>query len=263
MVAGDPPPTFTLTSFGITDVGLRRSHNEDNFSRNDELGLYVVADGMGGHAAGEVASLNAIETINEFVKRQADDSSVTWPFGFDARFSNQANALLNGIRLANQRVFDLQHSKTDLSGMGTTVAALRIEGHQCVIAHVGDSRVYRFRGGELELMTSDHSWVNEQLQKQIITAEEARNHRYRNVITRALGNRLDLDIDARVETLQGEDMFLLCSDGLSGMIEDEDIAVGLDPAADLREMANRLIAAANMAGGHDNISVVVVKVTVA
>jgi protein phosphatase len=259
MVAGDAPPQFTLSSFGITDVGLRRSHNEDSFSRNDDLGLYLVADGMGGHAAGEVASQNAIETINEFVKRQADDSSVTWPFGFDARFSSQANALLNGIRLANQKVYDLQHSKTDLSGMGTTIAAMRVEGHQAIIAHVGDSRVYRFRNGVLELLTSDHSWVNEQLQKQIITPEEARNHRYRNVITRALGNRLDLEIDARIETLQDGDLYLLCSDGLSGMIEDEDISHGLDPKGDLREMANRLIAAANMAGGHDNISVVIVR----
>jgi serine/threonine protein phosphatase PrpC len=260
-VAGEAPSQFKLSSFGITDVGLRRSHNEDSFSRNDDLGLYLVADGMGGHAAGEVASQNAIETINEFVRKQADDSSVTWPFGFDARFSNQANALLNGIRMANQKVFDLQHSKTDLSGMGTTIAALRIEDDHAIIAHVGDSRAYRYRDNHLELLTSDHSWVNEQLQKQIITAEEARNHRYRNVITRALGNRLDLDIDARVEGLEPEDLFLLCSDGLSGMIDDVEIAGSLDPKGALREMANSLVAAANMAGGHDNISVVIVRVT--
>jgi protein phosphatase len=257
----DSSTQLRMESFGITDVGLRRSHNEDSFARNDSLGLYVVADGMGGHAAGEVASHTAIETIEEFVCRQADDSSVTWPFGFDARFSNQANALINGIRLANQRVYDLQQAKSELNGMGTTVAALRVEGSKAIIAHVGDSRVYRLRDGVLELLTSDHSWVNEQLQKQIITAEEARNHRYRNVITRALGNRLDLEIDARIEPVLPGDIFLLCSDGLSGMLEDDELEEGLSAGGELRDMTNRLVTAANLAGGHDNISAVVVRAT--
>lgn len=143
--------------------------------------------------------------------------------------------------------------------MGTTIVTLRINDSLATLAHVGDSRVYRMRNDELELLTSDHSWVNEQLQKNIITAEEARNHRYKNVITRALGNRNDLEIDIRIEDIEAGDQFLLCSDGLSGMVEDWELRDVLrDSATDLRAAANRMIALANEAGGHDNISVVLV-----
>jgi protein phosphatase len=128
------------------------------------------------------------------------------------------------------------------------------------IAHVGDSRVYRLRRGVFEQLTTDHSWVNEQLQKNIITADEARNHRYRNVITRALGNRLDLEIDVRVEPIEPGDLFLICSDGLSTMVEDDEIAAILRETPDLRECANKLVARANEAGGHDNITVVLARV---
>jgi protein phosphatase len=174
--------SMIVRSFGITDVGLKRSHNEDNFYRSDELGIYLVADGMGGHAAGEVASNTAIQSIAEFAERFAKDRSLTWPFGFDNRLSEEGNALITGIQLANQTLCKMQQQQTELTGMGTTLAALRITGDQALIAHVGDSRVYRLRGDSFELLTSDHSWVNEQLQKNIITAEEARTHRYRNVI---------------------------------------------------------------------------------
>lgn len=250
------------SSFGITDVGLKRTHNEDNFFRSDEIGLYLVADGMGGHAAGEVASGAAIESIASFAKRHAEDEGLTWPFGFDQRLTPEANALISGVRMANQTLFTMQHDRAELNGMGTTVATLRITNDQATIAHVGDSRVYRLRGETFELLTSDHSWVNEQLQKNIITAEEARNHRYKNVITRALGNRLDLEIDVRLETVEEGDLYLLCSDGLSGMVDDEQLRATLIASeGDLRALANKLIAMANEAGGHDNISAVVVHCT--
>ncbi|MBX7245725.1 MAG: Stp1/IreP family PP2C-type Ser/Thr phosphatase [Candidatus Sumerlaeaceae bacterium] len=249
-----------LTSFGITDVGLRRSHNEDNFYRSDESGLFLVADGMGGHAAGEVASGSAIQAIVEFFIRHAEDSSVTWPFGYDTRFSAAANALLNGVRLANQRLYNLQQERPELSGMGTTIAAIEVNKGVATMAHVGDSRVYRFRDDTFELLTSDHSWVNEQLQKNIITAEEARNHRYRNVITRALGNRLDLEIDVRLEDVKPGDTFLVCSDGLSGMVPDDAMGETVRSTKDLRECANKLVSMANEAGGHDNITVVLLRV---
>lgn len=249
-----------LHSFGITDVGLKRTHNEDNFYRSDELGLYLVADGMGGHAAGEVASGAAIEAIVGFAERHSKDDALTWPFGFDARFSPAANALISGIRLANQTLFTMQQERPELNGMGTTIATLRIDEEEATLAHVGDSRVYRMRGDDLSLLTSDHSWVNEQLQKNIITAEEARNHRYKNVITRALGNRVDLEIDVRMETVEAGDRFLLCSDGLSGMVEDWEMREVLTAAqSDLRGAANKLVALANEAGGHDNISVVLIR----
>lgn len=248
-----------LRSFGITDVGLKRTHNEDNFFRSDELGIYLVADGMGGHAAGEVASSMSVKTVAEFAEKFSRDSSLTWPFGFDTRLTDEGNALITGIQLANHTLCKMQQQRQELNGMGTTLAALRITGNQALVAHVGDSRVYRMRDGQLELLTSDHSWVNEQLQKNIITAEEARTHRYRNVITRALGNRTELEIDVRLETVLSGDCFLLCSDGLSGMIEDEEMLTLMKESPDcIRTMSNRLVARANEAGGHDNISVVIV-----
>jgi serine/threonine protein phosphatase PrpC len=253
------PASMNLQSYGVTDVGLKRTHNEDSFLRSDDLGLYVVADGMGGHAAGEVASTTAIQSVEDFAAKQAHDQSLTWPFGFDTRFSVAANALLNGLRLANHQLCRMQQEQPDLSGMGTTVAALRIDGTEATIAHVGDSRVYRLRQGEFGTLTSDHSWVNEQLQKHIITEEEARNHRYKNVITRALGNRPELEIDVRVEQVESGDLYLVCSDGLSGMVGDEAILDTLNSMDDLRECANKLVMLANEAGGNDNITVVLVK----
>lgn len=249
-----------LRSFGITDVGLKRSHNEDSFYRSDELGLYVVADGMGGHAAGEVASSTAVSAISEFCESHAKDPNQTWPFDFDDRYSAEANALLTGIMLGNNKLCQLQHDRSELAGMGTTIASLRIDETGATFAHVGDSRIYRFRDGSLDLLTNDHSWVNEQLQKNIITIEEARTHRYKNVITRALGNKPALEIDVRFEKTQLEDSFLLCSDGLSGMVDDEVVEQILLNCEDLRECANKLVAVANEAGGSDNITVIIVKV---
>lgn len=249
-----------IRSFGITDVGLKRTHNEDNFYRSDEQGIYLVADGMGGHAAGEVASNSSIQIISDFFERFSNDKNLTWPFGFDTRYSEEDNALITGIQLANQTLCKMQQQRPELSGMGTTLAAMSIHNSQALIAHVGDSRVYRMRDNKLELLTSDHSWVNEQLQKNIITAEEARTHRYRNVITRALGNRNELEIDLRTEEVLSGDQFLLCSDGLSGMIDDNEIAEIMIKYSDsIRLVANTLVARANEAGGHDNISVVLLQ----
>lgn len=250
---------MNLRSFGITDVGLKRTHNEDNFYRSDELGMYLVADGMGGHAAGEVASNTSIQAVAAFAEKFSKDKSLTWPFGYDTRLSDEQNVMVTGIQLANQTLCKMQQEQTELNGMGTTLVALRITGDQALIAHVGDSRVYRMRGETFELLTSDHSWVNEQLLKNIITAEEARTHRYRNVITRALGNRTELEIDVRVDQVEPGDSFLLCSDGLSGMMEDSVIEEVMRTYQDsIRQAANTLVARANEAGGHDNISVVIV-----
>lgn len=221
--------------------------------------MYLVADGMGGHAAGEVASNSSIQAVADFAEKFSLDKSLTWPFGYDTRLSDEHNALVTGIQLANQTLCKMQQERAELNGMGTTLVALRVTGDQALIAHVGDSRVYRMRGDNFELLTSDHSWVNEQLLKNIITAEEARIHRYRNVITRALGNRTELEIDLRIDQVEPGDSFMLCSDGLSGMIEDTVIEEIMRTHHDsIRQAANTLVARANEAGGHDNISVVIV-----
>jgi serine/threonine protein phosphatase PrpC len=250
-----------IISAGRSDVGMKRPHNEDSIEINESLNLYAVADGMGGHAAGEVASRTAIETLAAFIASASTDRDFTWPFGFDKKVGLAENVLLTGFQLANRKVCQLSADNEKYSGMGTTMASLYIPGRYVYVAHVGDSRVYRMREGELRQVTSDHSWVNEQLQRNIITEDEARNHRWRNVITRALGNRLDLEIDILcLEAVPG-DAYLLCSDGLSGMVSDEAIAqIMFNGADDLESVTGALINAANEAGGQDNISAIVVKI---
>jgi protein phosphatase len=252
---------FHLETCGQSDVGLRRPHNEDTIEVNDALHLYVVADGMGGHAAGEVASRTAVDAMREFIDHAQTDKDFTWPFGFDNALSTPENLLSSAIQLANRRVCQLAGENRDYNGMGTTLTALYEADDQILIGHVGDSRTYRLRGGQLELITNDHSWVNEQLQRNIITEDEARHHRWRNVITRALGNRPDLEVDLKSLEPQEGDLFLLCSDGLSGLVGDEEITRILSEASDPLEGAcQALIEAANREGGIDNISVILVRV---
>lgn len=267
MVLANPGPATSggqqrVHAAGRSDVGMKRPHNEDTIEISETLNLYAVADGMGGHAAGEVASRTAIETLAAFVAAAATDRDFTWPFGFDKKVGLAENVLLTGFQLANRRVCQLAQENEKYQGMGTTMVSLYVPGRSAYIAHVGDSRVYRLREGQLRQVTSDHSWVNEQLQRNIITEDEARNHRWRNVITRALGNRLDLEIDIVCLESQPGDVFLLCSDGLSGLVPDEMIAEILQHGADdLEAISGALIAAANEAGGPDNISAIVVKIT--
>ncbi len=248
-----------FTSYGITDVGLKRGHNEDNYGFDDRIGLYLVADGMGGHAAGEVASSTAINTIFDFIRRFRGENDVTWPFDFNPSLTRSENALLNSIQLANESVCTLAGENQAYSGMGTTVVALMIDGNQGYVAHMGDSRLYRLRNGVLTSLTMDHSWVNEQLRKNILTEEEARNHRWRNVITRALGNKLDIDVELNRLEIQHRDRFLLCTDGLSGMVTDEAICRILMENKDLESSCLALIAQANANGGMDNITTVMVE----
>lgn len=251
-----------VESHGVTDVGLKRSHNEDHFACDDELGLYLVADGMGGHAAGEVASHSAIKAIQEFIGRFCTEDDLTWPFDLDPDLNRTENALRISIRLANGQVCQQANEKEEYNGMGTTVVGLIVYGKKATVAHVGDSRLYRLRNASLELLTLDHSWVNEQLRNNIITEEEAKNHRWRNVITRALGNKADLEVEMNAFDVESGDIYLICSDGLSGMIPDKDLRrIMLEHIDSLPEACDALIARANANGGMDNITAVAVRAT--
>ncbi len=246
-------------SSGLTDVGLKRTHNEDNFACDDELGLYVVADGMGGHAAGEVASGTAVDAMREFILKYHGEQDVTWPFGVETSMSIDENALATAVRLANSAVCTLANENQAYSGMGTTVVGLLLNETKAIVAHVGDSRLYRLRGEELTQITADHSWVNEQLRRNIISAEEAKSHRWRNVITRALGNKMDIEVELQPLDLQTGDVFLLCTDGLSGMISDEDIQQALLENIDNMPRATEaLLNQANANGGIDNVTALLV-----
>jgi protein phosphatase len=249
-----------LTYQSISDVGKKRKGNEDSYLVNAEQDLFVVADGMGGHAAGEVASRVAVDAINEFVLLTSGDDEITWPFGLDESISYDGNRLKTAIRFANRKVLEATRERTEYEGMATTVAAVLVDGTSANIGHVGDSRVYLVRDGRIEQLTSDHSWVNEQIESGVISADQARSHPLRNVVTRALGGKPDLQVDMQVHRIEPGDVLLLCSDGLTTMITDEDIArLVADAGADLEKAARALVAAANTRGGEDNITVLLLR----
>jgi serine/threonine protein phosphatase PrpC len=221
-----------------TDTGRQRRENEDNaFARAP---VFVVADGMGGARAGEVASKIAIET---FERDLPGDGS-------------PEDRLAGCVREANRRIYEVSRSEHEHAGMGTTLTAAYLDDSDLAIAHVGDSRAYLFRDGELTRLTRDHSLVQELVQRGKLTEEQASEHPQRSIITRALGPEPDVDVDTRTYPVRPGDVLLLCSDGLNSMLSDEQIAHVLASAGSLREAADELIAEANEAGGRDNITVV-------
>ncbi len=249
-----------ISSEALTDVGRKRKGNEDAHSVDAGHKLYVVADGMGGHAAGEVASRIAVDSIGEFVVLTAGNEEITWPFGLDETISYDGNRLKTAIRHANRKVLEATRENAELEGMATTVAAVLVDGDIVNIAHVGDSRIYKWSDGEMTLLTSDHSWVNEQIQTGVISPEQARSHPLRNVVTRALGGRADLLVDIQALPVKSGEVLLLCSDGLTTMLPDEDIVAVLERSAgDISTAARDLVDEANERGGEDNITVVLMK----
>jgi serine/threonine protein phosphatase PrpC len=249
-----------IEAFGRTDVGRRRKINEDSFLVSPETSLYAVCDGMGGHNAGEVASRMAVETISAFVERSAVEKEITWPWGLDAGLSFDANRLKTAIRLANSRVFQAADNREELTGMGTTVVALLISGDHMTIGSAGDSRCYLVRDGQLKQLTRDDSWVSAALGEGILNSDDVEHHPLRNVITKAVGARDTIDLDLVEHELQPGDVVLLCSDGLHGMVSDQDIArILASPPDSLEEASARLVAAANEAGGRDNVTVVLLR----
>lgn len=249
-----------VTYQALTDVGRKRKGNEDSLFVNPEQKLFVVADGMGGHAAGEIASRIAVDSINEFVCLTGGDEEITWPFGLDETISYDGNRLKTAVRFANKKVLEATKEKSEYEGMATTVCAVLVDDQVANLAHVGDSRVYLFRDGELQQLTSDHSWVNEQIQSGVISAEQARTHPLRNVVTRALGGKADLQVDMQTHDFRTGDVLLLCSDGLTTMIPDDEIArVMRAGAGDIETTAQDLVDAANARGGEDNITVVLLQ----
>ncbi len=249
-----------IEGFGRTDVGRRRKINEDSFLVSPETSLFAVCDGMGGHNAGEVASGLAIETLAEFVATSAAERDVTWPWGLDANLSFDANRLKTAIRLANARVFQAAEKREELTGMGTTVVASVVTGALMTIGSAGDSRCYVVREGELKQLTRDDSWVSAALGEGILNSDDVEHHPLRNVITKAVGARESIDLDLIEHRFVPEDLAMLCSDGLHGMLNDQELARLLRPASDpLEQIAGRLIDAANEAGGRDNVTVVLLR----
>jgi PPM family protein phosphatase len=257
-----PPLSYSWAV--LSDPGLRRTSNEDCHSVRPDVGLYMVADGMGGHVAGEVASRIAVEAIEAFTEETAGaDKNRTWPFPFEPSISLEANRLKAAFRLANRRIAGAISESQDLRGMATTASALLIGPLNACVAHVGDSRVYVLREGALQQITHDHSWVEEQVRAGTMSATAARQHPWRNVVTRALSGGEDPEVDVTELRLEPGERVLLCSDGLFGVVTDQQIANILsDQSAPLADICKRLIDAANEAGGPDNITALVLQVDV-
>lgn len=238
-----------------TDPGLKRNHNEDYFSLIEDEQLFLVADGMGGHACGEVASKMAADVIREFFGRTKDEEA-TWPCKMDRQLSYLENRLVAGIKLANQRIFEAASRDLRLKGMGTTVVLGQIADDRFYVAHVGDSRCYRIRGESIQQMTRDHSLLEDYKDaRPDMSQEEQAKFPHKNVITRALGMRETVQVDVVAEDIADGDVFLLCSDGLSGMVDDKSIGELMKKNGDLEKAVTSLIESANAHGGNDNITV--------
>ncbi|WP_437965236.1 Stp1/IreP family PP2C-type Ser/Thr phosphatase [Sorangium sp. So ce260] len=245
----------------MTDVGLQRDHNEDSYAVLSEYDLFIVADGMGGHRAGDVASRLATESIADFF-RSTSREDATWPFHFDTSLSEEENRLQAGIRVANRQIFERSIRSRDCAGMGTTVvgALFSKKKNRIYVGHVGDSRAYRVRKGSISQLTRDHSLFNDYIMAMPELTEEQRAELPRNVITRALGMNDSVAVDLLSDEPQPGDVYLLCSDGLSGMLSDDQILHIVSSTEEVPEMCRRLIAKANENGGEDNITALVIRI---
>jgi protein phosphatase len=214
---------------------------------------------MGGHASGEVASKMAIETLREFFRATGQDPEATWPYKMDKSRGYEENRLITAVKLANLRIHESQYREPKLKGMGTTFVGMLVIDEGVLIAHVGDSRVYRLRQGKLEAMTEDHSLLNDYIKMKRLTEEEIANFPHKNVIVRALGMKETVKVDTRLDVPQPGDTYLLCSDGLSGPVSDAETQEIMSSTTDLKGAASKLIERANANGGPDNVTVVLVR----
>lgn len=242
-----------LAVYGISDVGLNREHNEDSISWDIDLGLIMLADGMGGHNAGEVASDMAVSAIHDALL------DVLTPDMLAANVIQCEDAVRESVVYANEEIHEQAHARIECAGMGTTVVLTLFHDNSITYAHVGDSRIYRIRNGLLKQITQDHSLVQEMVDNGYLSEEEALMSTSRNLITRALGIAPEVEVDVKTEKLEEEDLYILCSDGLSDMVNDSDILkLVTEYRPNLEMAAEALVNQANENGGSDNISVVLV-----
>jgi len=247
-----------IASGGATDVGMVRTNNEDSYQLVPALHLFVLADGMGGEAHGEVASSLAVETVVKHCLEGQENPSA--PLRGEAKpgLTERSRRLASAVHLANQRVFASAAEHSEQRGMGATMTAAWIDDMNLSIAHVGDRRVYLLRTGVLQQLTSDHSLVAEQVRRGILTASEAESSTMQNVLLRALGTQPEVEVDIEQVGLFPNDVLLLCSDGLTRMVTEPEIAGALQSEPDPQKAAEKLIRLANEGGGVDNVTAIVV-----
>jgi PPM family protein phosphatase len=243
-----------VLAHGATDLGRKRTINEDNYKLCPKINLYLVADGMGGHIAGEIASRLAVDIVTEVVQYEMNKNPKS-----NVTESHPGQLLEKSIQLANSKILETANKRRELEGMGTTIVCVFVRGNTLHLASVGDSRIYRIRNGEGQLLTSDHSWVNMQVRLGNMTAEEARYHPMRNVITRALGTQRKVEVDVMAHLIRQGDTILLCTDGLSNFLQTDEIAqIVSQYGNDLETCTENLIQLANDLGGDDNITAVLI-----
>jgi serine/threonine protein phosphatase PrpC len=245
-----------IESYALTDTGCVRTENQDRVLTDHSLSLFVVADGMGGHSHGELAAELAISTMQYYVASSQDRFDVTWPFGYNFEISVDANRMSTAIQLANRQVWNHAQLSPECAGMGTTVAAILLSEGNAVIGNVGDSRVYLLRSNELKQISFDDTFVNTVARQAGADVEEMANHPMRNVLTQAAGSQNTLDVHIVEQPLESGDVYLICSDGLHGVIGNAAIRSILGAGEYLERSAVRMKDAARAQGGPDNISVV-------
>lgn len=249
-----------IRAAGMTHVGMKRSHNEDYLLLLSDYSLYLVADGMGGHASGEVASRMAAETVSSFFKMTTHDAEATWPFKEEKNLRYDENRLAAAIKWSNRRIYEAAAREPKYKGMGTTIVTAFFTQGGAYLGHVGDSRGYRIRSGQIQQMTEDHSLLNDYIKANKLTPEEIEHFPHKNVIVRALGMKELVQVDVtRLDPKPG-DYYLLCSDGLTGMLtNDADVLRIVIESKDLKTACKNLIDAANDVGGTDNITVALIQ----
>ena len=245
---------------GDTNVGMKRAHNEDSFYLPESERLAIVADGMGGHASGEVASRMAVDTIAGFFKATQEEQQMTWPFKMDRGHRYDVNRMVTAIKLANLKIHEQAQKDPRCHGMGTTVVSTLFLDDAIVVGHVGDSRLYRRREGLFEQITEDHSLLNDYIKMKHLSPEEIAAFPHKNVIVRALGMKDTVQVDVHVDSPRLGDVYMLCSDGLSGMITDAQLTELISAERDLDVLCERMITMANKNGGLDNITVVAIRI---
>ena len=245
-----------IESFGLSDKGLVRKQNQDRILIDESVGLFVVADGMGGHAHGDVAAHVALTSIQFYIESSQDRFDVSWPFGYSFDLSIDANRVITGIQLANRQVRQQARQEPGSEGMGTTVAAVLVDGAHAVVANVGDSRAYLYREGCLKQLTVDDTWVESMAAQGLLDSDTAQSHPMRNMLMQAAGSKEQLQVHILEHEMETADLFLLSSDGLHGVIGDDRIRAILGQKLDLKGTAEHLLDAAKEKGAPDNVSVV-------
>lgn len=253
---------FSVQAFGISDTGRVRDENEDSLAWKEESKVFILADGMGGHASGKIASLKAIEVIESYLNKQRLRSDFEWPLDPPKNQSGLGEHLHVALRIANVRVFNAAEKDPDLNGMGTTALIFMVEDDHAVIAHVGDSRCYLYQDEELKCLTQDHSLVNQLIRVFGLSKSEAEQKAGKNVLVQSIGVEEDINPEVIRSPLADGQIYILCSDGLTDMLSEDELRSTIkENSGSLQGIGTALIQAANDAGGHDNTSVIVIAIS--